>query len=61
MIMFSLFKRILDEKPLTFRNEQKPTVPFLCDFMNFWPHWHTRIRQIIRLELESAEKIEACF
>jgi hypothetical protein len=44
-----------------FKNDQKPTKQFMVDFMNFWPLWHTRIRQIVLLELVSVEKVESCF
>lgn len=58
---YRLFKRILDEKPFPFKNEQKPKHQFMVDLMNFWPQWHTRIRQIVHLEMASCDKIESCF
>jgi hypothetical protein len=38
-------------------NDQKPKKQFMVDLMNFWPLWHTRIRQIVQLEMASCEKI----
>lgn len=29
--------------------------------MNFWPLWHMRIREIIELEVSSADRIEGSF
>jgi hypothetical protein len=57
----SILKRLMDPTKLSIRNDIKPNLAFINDFMNFWPLWHHRIKEIIELEINSSDKIESSF
>jgi hypothetical protein len=56
-----VFRSILGESALPFRNDLKPSPSFILDFMNFWPRWHQRVRQVIEMEIAESDRIEATF